>query len=420
MMMQRRPNNRRQVLLSNAIWLLASLLLSSFVWIIAVTEDAQERRFTTLGVQVEFDDGLIITDQPTRNVRVTVRAPQDVLGLLTSEDIVVQADFTGLGPGTHTVELDTDISRRLALADTQPRQITVTFEEQLAQQVNVTFEITDPPPLDFDNGVPVFGESQVMVSGPRSEVQEVVAAVASFDLSDQQDTLEQLVRLTPVDVDGNVVDGVTLNPQNVTATIEMRRRDDVIRVSVSPDINFGTLQDGYVISGPILYDPPTVFVYGSPEDLAQIPSTLETEQIDLTDRLDDFEVNVPIILPEDLSSLRVNDEQSINVSLIIDAQITNRQLDDIPIVITGLNNGLTAEFAPTEASAVITGAQPILDDLQIEDITITLNLAGLGPGIHEVNAVASIGMDVQSVAVLPPTIQVTIGDAEVTPAVETP
>ncbi len=420
MMMQRRPNNRRQVLLSNAIWLLASLLLSSFVWIIAVTEDAQERRFTTLGVQVEFDDGLIITDQPTRNVRVTVRAPQDVLGLLTSEDIVVQADFTGLGPGTHTVELDTDISRRLALADTQPRQITVTFEEQLAQQVNVTFEITDPPPLDFDNGVPVFGESQVMVSGPRSEVQEVVAAVASFDLSDQQDTLEQLVRLTPVDVDGNVVDGVTLNPQNVTATIEMRRRDDVIRVSVSPDINFGTLQDGYVISGPILYDPPTVFVYGSPEDLAQIPSTLETEQIDLTDRLDDFEVNVPIILPEDLSSLRVNDEQSINVSLIIDAQITNRQLDDIPIVITGLNNGLTAEFAPTEASAVITGAQPILDDLQIEDITITLNLAGLGPGIHEVNAVAGIGMDVQSVAVLPPTIQVTIGDAEVTPAVETP
>ena len=420
MMMQRRPNNRRQVLLSNAIWLLASLLLSSFVWIIAVTEDAQERRFTTLGVQVEFDDGLIITDQPTRNVRVTVRAPQDVLGLLTSEDIVVQADFTGLGPGTHTVELDTDISRRLALADTQPRQITVTFEEQLAQQVNVAFEITDPPPLDFDNGVPVFGESQVMVSGPRSEVQEVVAAVASFDLSDQQDTLEQLVRLTPVDVDGNVVDGVTLNPQNVTATIEMRRRDDVIRVSVSPDINFGTLQDGYVISGPILYDPPTVFVYGSPEDLAQIPSTLETEQIDLTDRLDDFEVNVPIILPEDLSSLRVNDEQSINVSLIIDAQITNRQLDDIPIVITGLNNGLTAEFAPTEASAVITGAQPILDDLQIEDITITLNLAGLGPGIHEVNAVAGIGMDVQSVAVLPPTIQVTIGDAEVTPAVETP
>jgi len=420
MMMQRRPNNRRQVLLSNAIWLLASLLLSSFVWIIAVTEDAQERRFTTLGVQVEFDDGLIITDQPTRNVRVTVRAPQDVLGLLTSEDIVVQADFTGLGPGTHTVELDTDISRRLALADTQPRQITVTFEEQLAQQVNVTFEITDPPPLDFDNGVPAFGESQVMVSGPRSEVQEVVAAVASFDLSDQQDTLEQLVRLTPVDVDGNVVDGVTLNPQNVTATIEMRRRDDVIRVSVSPDINFGTLQDGYVISGPILYDPPTVFVYGSPEDLAQIPSTLETEQIDLTDRLDDFEVNVPIILPEDLSSLRVNDEQSINVSLIIDAQITNRQLDDIPIVITGLNNGLTAEFAPTEASAVITGAQPILDDLQIEDITITLNLAGLGPGIHEVNAVAGIGMDVQSVAVLPPTIQVTIGDAEVTPAVETP
>jgi len=420
MMMQRRPNNRRQVLLSNAIWLLASLLLSSFVWIIAVTEDAQERRFTTLGVQVEFDDGLIITDQPTRNVRVTVRAPQDVLGLLTSEDIVVQADFTGLGPGTHTVELDTDISRRLALADTQPRQITVTFEELLAQQVNVAFEITDPPPLDFDNGVPVFGESQVMVSGPRSEVQEVVAAVASFDLSDQQDTLEQLVRLTPVDVDGNVVDGVTLNPQNVTATIEMRRRDDVIRVSVSPDINFGTLQDGYVISGPILYDPPTVFVYGSPEDLAQIPSTLETEQIDLTDRLDDFEVNVPIILPEDLSSLRVNDEQSINVSLIIDAQITNRQLDDIPIVITGLNNGLTAEFAPTEASAVITGAQPILDDLQIEDITITLNLAGLGPGIHEVNAVAGIGMDVQSVAVLPPTIQVTIGDAEVTPAVETP
>jgi len=419
MMMQRGGSNRRKTLTRNAIWFLASLLLSSFVWIIAITQDAQEQGFSPIPVQVDFDEGLIITDQPTRTVRVNVRAPQDVLGLLTNDDIVIEADFRGLGPGTHTVELEPIVSRRLAIADTQPRQITITLEELLAQQVNVGFEITDPPPLDFENGAPEFSESQVMVSGPRSAVQQVVAAVAEFDLSERQETFDQLVRLTPVDVEGNAVDDVTLNPQNVTASVEMRRRDDVIRVSVSPDINFATLQDGYVISGPILYNPPTVFVYGSPEDLAQLPSTLETERIDLTGRLDDFEVNVPVILPEELASLRVNDDQSINVSLIIDAQITNLQVDDVPIIVTGLAQNLMAEFTPQTASVVITGAQSTLDTLPIDDVSVSLNLAGLEVGIHDVDVVPNIGVDTESVAVLPPTIQVIITETETAENTET-
>jgi len=412
-MLRSNKGSRRTTLTRNAIWFLASLLLSSFVWIIAITEDAQERRFAAIPVQFEFDEGLIITDQPTRNVRVNVRAPQDVLGLLTNEDIVVQANLNSLGPGTHTIELEPIISRRLALADTQPRQVTVTLEELLSQQVNVSYEITDPPPLDFDNSDPIFSESQVMITGPRSAVQEVVAAVAEFDLSDQQETLEQVVRLSPIDVDGNVIDDVTLNPQNVTATIEMRRRDNVTRIAVSPDIDFSTLEEGYVISGPILYDPPSVFVYGTPEDLENLPSTLDTDLIDLTGRTNDFEIKVPVLLPDALTSLRVDGDQIVNVSLVIDAQTTNRQLDDVLVIANGLGAGLDIQISPEEASVVITGAVPILDDLSTDDISITIDVSNLDPGVYDLDAIAIVSADVQSADVLPPTIQVTITEPEV-------
>jgi YbbR domain-containing protein len=352
--MQQRRRTKRQIFISNFVWLITSLALGLFVWIVAVTGDGQERRFTAIPIQVEHDEGLVIVDQQTRTTRVTVRAPQDVLGLLTAEDIVVRADLTGEGSGTHTVELEPVVSRSLVLADTQPRQITIVLEELLAQQVPITANITEPPPLNFENSQPTFSEAQVLASGPASRVQLVAAARAVFDLTGRRESLEAQVRLSPVDIDGNLVEGVTLEPQTVTALIEIRRRDGLEEVTVSPDIAINTLPNGYVISS-ILYDPSTVFIIGSPEALESTPNTLFTETIDLTNRRDDFEIEVPVILPGAGPDLSLVGGDTIRVSVRIDAQTTNIQLDHIRVAIVGLNDDLEADLSPEEVNALITG-----------------------------------------------------------------
>jgi YbbR domain-containing protein len=394
--------------ITNLFWLFASLSLAFFVWVIAVTSDAQERRFTSIPIQVEMDDELVIVDQQTRVARVTVRAPQDVLGLLTNEDIVVRADLRGLGPGIHTVPLETIVSRRLAVADTQPQQITIEVEALLSQQVPVVANVVEPVPLNFESSPPVFTESQAMVSGPASLVQRVVAAEAEFDLSNQRETLDTTVRVVPVDVDGDTVLGVTIEPQTVGAVIEIRRRDGLEEVTVSPDIAVNSLPEGYVITS-ILYEPSTVFVIGSPEELEDIPNTLFTAEIDLTDRTDDFEGEVPVLLPEGLESLSFAGERLVSVSIVIDAQTTNLQLENVPVLAVGLASGQEVAFSPETVSALVTGPQPALADLEPQDIRVTVDVTDLEPGTYDLEAFATIDQsDIQSVSLIPPSIEVTI------------
>ena len=418
-MIRQTQRSTRGPVLTNLFWLFASISLAFFVWVIAVTSDAQERRFTSIPIQVELDDDLVIVDQQTRLARVTVRAPQDVLGLLTNEDIVVRADLRGLGPGTHTVALDTIISRRLALADTQPQQITIEVEALLAQQVPVIANVTEPAPLNFESSPPVFSESQVMVSGPSSLVQQVVAAEAEFDLSNQRETVDTIIRVAPVDVDGNNVLGVTIEPQTVGALIEIRRRDGLEEVTVSPDIAVNTLPPGYVITS-ILYEPSTVFVIGSQEDLGNIPSTLFTEEIDLTDRTQDFEVEVSVLLPEQLPSLSFADERPIRVSIVIDAQTTNLQLENVPVLVVGLLPDHEVRLAPDVVSALVTGPQPILADLKPEDIRVTIDVTDLEPGTYDLEVFATTDQnEIQSVSLIPPSVEVTIeAPSTATPASE--
>ena len=405
---QQKHKTGRQILISNLLWLVGSLALAFFVWVIAVTQDGQERRFTAIPIQVEYPDGMVIVDQQTRTTRVSVRAPQDVLSLLTSEDIVVRANLTDLGPGTHTVELDVVVSRSLTIADTQPRQITVVMEPLTSQQVPIVGEVTELPPLNFENSAPVFSEGQILASGPVSQVEKVVAARAIINLSGQREPLESTVRVSPIDIDGNTIENVELAPQTVGVRVDIRRRDGLEEVSVSPDIAIHTLPSGYVISS-ILYDPSSVFVIGSPEDLENMPNTFFTETIDLTDRTDDFEVEVPVILPGSRPSLSLIGEEAVQVSVRIDAQTTNIQLDGVSVVILGLAENLEAEISPSEVNALITGPQPILANLTNEDIRVTVDLTGLGAGSHELDVFAAMNQDeILAISLLPPSVQIVI------------
>ncbi|HRF95444.1 MAG TPA: CdaR family protein, partial [Aggregatilineales bacterium] len=219
--------------------------------------------------------------------------------------------------------LKTDISRR-AIADTQPRQITVTIEAMQSQPVPVVAFIADTnePPTNFTRTEPQFNLQTVMVSGASSRVQQVVAARAVLDLSAQRQTYTGDIRLVPVDADGRTVNDVTLDPQTVQAVVEIRRRDDLRELAIAPDLDTQTLTPGYVIIS-VSYDPQTVFVIGSPQNLANLPDTLRTQLIDLTGQTTDFEVQVPLVLPDDVA-LSVLGNPLVTVLVNIDAQTTTR------------------------------------------------------------------------------------------------
>lgn len=404
--------NINQFIASNLVWFLASLILAAWVWYIATAESdpIQQRRFRALPVQFDIDEGYIVTNNPTTTASVTVVGQQSVIELLTNDDIVVRVNLHGLGEGTHIVPLSATINRQNALADTQPTQISVTLERVVAIQKPIELRILEPPPTDFSyDDPPQLDIRQAEVRGAGSQVNRVDRLIAEIDLSDYRNPVELSANLTPIDVDGNVVSNVSLNPNSTNVSVNIFRRDDVRQVSVSPRILVSTLPRGYLLSS-LSYEPQIIFVGGAPAQLDAIGDTFFTEAIDLTNRTTSFEINVPIELPD--SGLLILDSPNlVNVKVEIVPQTSVEQIDNIPIEIIGLDSGLTATSSPLTLSVVLNGPIAILDQIEPTNVKAVIDLAGLEAGNYAIEPEILINQgqtQVDSITLLPPSVEVII------------
>lgn len=392
--------------LTNLLWFGASIALAFFVWLIASneTDPVRERVYSGIPVSVEVSDSLLITnlDSLRRTVNVTVRARLSVLEVLTREDITITMDLNGLPPGTHTVRLQTAIARP-AISDTSPLQLTVDLAERVSRQKPVVVRIAQAPPAGFQAGEPIVSETQALVSGAAAQIDDVDRLEAVLDLSDRRDTLDEVVALIPVDANGLRVDDVDVT-QEVRVFVEISAVDGVAEFPVRPVINFDSLPDGYV-ARLVDYNPKIVTVSGSPDSLARLPDSLDTETIDLTNRTESF--NLSSIIPLPIDDLAVVDNQQVRVEIDIQPRITQRQFDIIPVTFEGLAAGLQARAIPSRVSVLVNGPQPLLETLTAENITVIVSAASLGVGTYDRDPIATINVgDIppQDIRVLPSTI----------------
>jgi len=373
--------------LENLLWFAGSLALAFFVWVIAVsqTDPIQERRLTGVPVQIVPDDGLLITNNPRETATVTVRGQRSEIDLLTNDDVLVWADLKGLQAGSHVVELQARVTpgRRARVAEIFPGQLPITLEMVAQRFVPVRANIINEPPPGYQHDDPLFDvpQNQVLINGPQSSVDQVVAAQVDINLGDQRNPMEMDAALYPVDVNGALVPDVSLDPQFVHVRVDIQRRNDVREVRVSPNILVDTLPIGYVLTS-ISYTPQVVLIGGSPDSLGQVPDTIPTAPIDLTDHTQDFEITVPVELPD--PNLLVVGEQNITVAVGVQPRTANRQFDSIPLEITGLGEDLTARIAPDQVTVLVTGPQPLLETLLPDDLQVTVDVAGLGDGNYQI------------------------------------
>jgi len=376
--------SRRKSIIENVQWFVGAALVAVIIWLLAVTSQnpvVQWRLSQPVPIRLEPPAGMIIVNQEvlSRMAVVTLRGPSSVQELMTPDDVVVYGDLAGLPPGTHTVPLHAEVALNAVVEAISPSQLTVVLELQAAQFVPVREQITQPPPADVQIGSIAFDVLQAEVSGPQSLVQQVVAAVAPLDLTGQRASFETDVRLIPVDVDGDEVQGVTVTPPSAHATVTISQRDNVREFNVRPQLK-GSLPEGYFISS-LTYTPTTVYLSGPSATLQALPGTVFTAAIDLSSQHADFEVVVPIELTSDL--VVPVSQSNITVTVGVEAQTGNEQFDDVPVELVGRREGLTYTVDPEQVALVITGSQPVLDALTAADVQVTADVSAFTtPGTY--------------------------------------
>lgn len=379
--MQNQPTLRR-VLLVNLLWFLGSLVLAFIVWFIATSQSdpfVQWRLLERVPIHVTPDAGLIITNpnEFLSTASVQLQAPRSVQQLLAADDVIVTADLSGLGPGEHTVTLQWSVARQASVVAISPRQITVKLEVQEAQLKPVSVKVTAQPPLIYSASDPVLDMLQVTVSGPASQVARVSEVLAQVSLENQRTTFEDDVRVTPVDIDGRTVSGVTIDPQTVHVTIPIEQRSDVRELRVQPNI-VGELAEGYVLTPEFDYDPKTVVVSGPAALLANLPGTIATEPIDLSDKTSSFELTVPVELPD--QRLTIVTGRTVTVKVGISTQTITRQFDHIPVALVGGKTGVEYRTITNDVTVLVTGPQPLLTQLTERDLSVLVDVSSMNPG----------------------------------------
>lgn len=403
---------RSSPLLNNVMWFGVSLGLAFLVWLIATTQadPIATRTFSGIQVQLQPDPGMIITSVNRRTVTVNVRARQSVMDLLTSEDLTVRANLTGVGPGSNTVQLEAVVSQaRQAIADTKPSQISVTLEQEQREQKPVEVRILNPPPVGYLTGAITTGENQMLVTGVLSKVQQVERLEAQLDLSQQLATFSREVDLVPVDASGARVTDVTV-AQPVRVTVTIAQDEAVQPVFVTPNIDRASLPEGYVFLGILDYNPKTVSVTGEEDALANLPDTLQTELIDLSDATGTFAPRVGVQLPEGV--FLADPGQMIEVQIGIEAREEIKQLDHVPVEVVGRDSS-TVRVVPAEVTVLIRGPQPLVEQLTLNNVRVVVDVQGLAPGEYERIPTGSVNvgqLPSANISVLPGTVRVTISE----------
>lgn len=409
---------------TNTFWLLLSFFLAFLIWIVATNQadPVRQRIFTSIPISVQIDENMIVLNSDTlrRNVNVNVRSRQSVLDALTRDDITVSANLLNLAPGTHTVRLETTVSRP-AIADPSPVQITVELAERVSRQKPVGFRILSEPPAGFSRGDPILSETQILVTGPAGAVDRVVRLETELDLSDRRDNIDDQFVPTPVDADGNPVSGVTVEG-TVRVFIEIGPLDGVQEFPVRPVIDFESVPEGYV-ARLVDYNPKIVTISGSPDLLARLPDSVDTTTIDLTNRTDAFTAEVNVTLP--VEGLVVLNNPTISVQISIEARTAVREFDNVPVRFTGLGAGLSARAIPSRVSVLVNGPQPLLDQLTTENINIVVDLSSYRVGAYDIEPIATLNVGSvppSDIRVLPITIGLIISEqlATPTPTPQTP
>ena len=403
---------------------LTAVALAIAVWILAVTTtDPVEKRNYGRPVELEIsglDPSLIVTSDLPEQVSMTLSAPNSIWISELSNANVVRAilDLSGLEAGNYTLPIKLQIDAQPVKVDTYtPKELDVHLEQLYSKDFVITLEQPSSPAIGYEAGLPELSTSSATVSGPASQVEQVVEVRATLDISQAKEDIDTDLELQALDENGLVVEDVTVSPEKINVVMPITQRGGYRNVSVKV-VTSGQVASGYQLTG-ISSDPPVVTVYSTdPELVNNLPGYIETQALNLTDANEDLQFSLPLSVP---SGITVVGESTIKVTVSISAMEGSNTLTNLPVEIIGLSPEYEVTLSPESMDVILSGPIPVLDELTSSDIRVLIDLTDYTTGLYQVEPLVELDMeDLLVESKLPASIEVEISNPADGTATPTP
>ena len=254
---------------------------------------------------------------------------------------------------------------------------------------------------------PQLSATEVTITGAKSRVESIAQVTARVDLSNATSTITKQVNLQPLNNGAVVVRDVTLSPEIIEVKLPIKQLGGYRNVFVKIITN-GQIASGFYLTN-LFADPPNVTIYTSDPVLARnMPAFVETNPINLNGADEDFEINIPLNLPDGISIIG---EPTIKVEVGVAAIESSKNFIEVPVQVLNLDPGLVAELSAQTVDIYLSGPLYLLDELTLTDVVVSLDLTNYVPGTYQLVPEVSLANQLIKVdAILPGTIEVTILD----------
>lgn len=393
--------------------LILSFMLAIAVWISAVTAaDPTEDRLYPRPVPIERiaqDPSLVLLGDVPTQATVTLSAPSTIWSQMLNDRAPIRAyiDLSGKEAGTYTLEVNVDpLVKPAKVVSYSPRTVTVTLEKLVTQEFPIQLVRRGEPSIGFQADAPQLSQNTVTISGPASRVEQVKEVRVTVDLSQAREAINRVLDVQVLNTTGNAVEGITVTPDQVTLAQPISQRGGYRNVVIKV-ASTGQVAGGYRLTNISVF-PPAVTVFSTnPQLVENLPGFVETAPLDLTGVKDDQEVRLSLNLP---NGVEVVGDQTVLVQVGVSAIEGSVTLSNLEVEVQGLVETLGARISPETVDVIVSGPLPLLDQLSANDVSVVLDLIGVGEGTYQFAPRVVITIpELQVESILPGSIEVVVG-----------
>ena len=254
---------------------------------------------TYTGLDTLANRGYAVSEANYKNVEVTLQQRRIDTANISSEDISVTADVSGLSNGENTVSLRVDGPEGTQVTDVSVKNVTVEIVSATAVEFPINIEYSEKPD---DDAVPLVENMSVNTATViasddiLSEIDRVAAVIDPETIDEQYRAMT--LEVAALDREGNKVINVVIYPETVSFRAAAGVTKEVRLVVPVKDESDDSYERTYTV-------PDTIVIKGKKSTIDTYTG-ITANEIDLANYFEDAEIPIEFELPEGVS---IDEEQ---------------------------------------------------------------------------------------------------------------
>lgn len=382
-------------------WMLAifSLVAAFAIWFLV--EDVENPRIEATvpgegqsAVPVEVvnvPSGLIVGE--VAPIRVFVEAREEDVDELRAADFSAVVDASGVRAGdVRSLPVTVTTARRdVRVVRPEPSTVEVAVAATVSRELPVTLIINDELPSGFRQGLAEIDPPFVTITGREGLVESVHQVQATVSIAGLQNTQTFNVELSPRTSDGSRVT-VTLSRNRARVTVPVEEALLTRQIAVLGGAT-GRPARGYAVTD-VAVSPSPIEVTG-PREIVESLTTFVVEDADVSGAIAQVIESRELDLPEGVTA----GVETVFITVTVTPQQGWRVLRVVP-VFEDVPEGLEVAAGVYFVEVRLTGPEPDLAGLGLGDVTATVSLDGVPPGLasHEAEVAAPDTVEVVAAA----------------------